>query len=244
MIRSIRVVGYTILKVISMYPMLRKLEKEFPDSNKAKMALLVQKQGEIFGRGMVRSTGSTVEISGLENIPKDEGILFVSNHQSNFDIPVLLGYLKHPIGFVSKVEITKLPFVARWMRLMRCVLVDRKNRRQGVLAMKEGIEILKEGRSIVIFPEGTRSGTDEMLPFKQGSFRFAKDAQVCIVPIAISGTHRMMEPAKGRFGRTHAKVQVLPKCSAEWIAKKDTRQLASEIQIQIQEALMKMGKCE
>ena len=185
-----------------------------------------------------------IEAHGLENIPKDEGILFVSNHQSNFDIPVLLGYLKHPIGFVSKVEITKLPFVARWMRLMRCVLVDRKNRRQGVLAMKEGIEILKEGRSIVIFPEGTRSGTDEMLPFKQGSFRFAKDAQVCIVPIAISGTHRMMESAKGRFGRTHAKVQVLPKCSAEWIAKKDTRQLASEIQIQIQEALMKMGKCE
>ena len=240
MIRAIYVVGYIILKVLSMAPALKKLEKIFDSTDKAEMEKLVHQEAKSFGQGMVKSTGSTVEISGLENIPKNEGILFVSNHQSNFDIPVLIGYLNHPIGFVSKIEMTKLPFVARWMRLMRCVLIDRKNRRQGILAMKEGIEILKEGRSLVIFPEGTRTGCDQMIPFKQGSFRFAKDAQVCIVPIAISGTHQMMESAKGKFGSAHAKVCVLPMISADDVLVHDTKVLAEEVQMKIQVALNKM----
>ena len=240
MIRSVYVVGYIVLKVLSMIPALRKLEKMFPYTNPIAFDYLAYEQAKSFGQGMVRSTGSTVEISGLENIPKNEGVLFVSNHQSNFDIPVLFGYLNHPIGFVSKIEITKLPFVARWMRLTRCVLLDRKNRRQGILAMKEGISILKEGHSLVIFPEGTRTGCDEMLPFKQGSLRFAKDGHVCIVPIAISGTHKMMESAKGRFGCTHAKVQVLPMISADDVAEYDTEFLAKEVQMKIQTALNEM----
>lgn len=79
-----------------------------------------------------------------------------------------------------------------------------------------------------------------MLPFKQGSFRFAKDAKVCIVPIAISGTHRMMESAKGKFSSAHAVVRVLPKIPKEIVAQKDTKQLAQEIQELIQENLNKM----
>lgn len=240
MIRAIYVVGYIILKVLSMWPVLRRFEKSFPNENPIVLSKQVFEEAKSFGIGMVRSTGSTVEISGLENVPKDEAVLFVSNHQSNFDIPVLLGYLNHPIGFVAKIEMTKLPFVGRWMKMLRCVLIDRSNRRQGIQAMKEGIEILKSGCSLVIFPEGTRTGRDTMLPFKQGSFRFAKDAKVCIVPIAISGTHRMMESAKGKFSSAHAVVRVLPKIPKEIVAQKDTKQLAQEIQELIQENLNKM----
>lgn len=240
MMRAIYVVGYVILKVLSMYPALRRLEKDFPTKNPVDMSWLVFEQGKSFGRGMLGSSKSTIEISGLENIPKDEAILFVSNHQSNFDIPILLGYLNHPIGFVAKIEMTKLPFVGRWMRLSRCVLVDRSNRRQGIQAMKEGIEVLKKGCSLVIFPEGTRTGQDTMIPFKQGSFRFAKEAQVCIVPIAISGTHKIMESAEHAFDKAHAVVRVLPKISKEAVAEKDTKQLAIDVQAIIQQALDEM----
>ena len=73
------------------------------------------------------------------------------------DIPVLLGYLNKPIGFVSKAEIKKFPVVPTWMELMNCVFMDRSDRRQSLKAIKDGIELLKNGHSIVIFPEGTRS---------------------------------------------------------------------------------------
>ena len=103
---------------------------------------------------MVRVAGGTVEVKGLENVPKDKPVLVVSNHQSNMDIPVLLGYLNKPIGFVSKAEIKSSPVVPTWMELMNCVFMDRSDRRQSLKAIKDGIELLKNGHSIVIFPEG------------------------------------------------------------------------------------------
>lgn len=152
-----------------------------------------------FGRGMIKATGSTVKVIGLDNIPKDRAVLFVGNHQSNFDIPLLMGYLEKPHGYIAKAELKKVPIVAQWMTEMKCVFMDRSNRRQSLKAIKEGIETLKNGQSLVVFPEGTRSKSNEIGEFKAGSLTLATKSGAPIVPITISGAHRIMESNNNRI---------------------------------------------
>jgi 1-acyl-sn-glycerol-3-phosphate acyltransferase len=113
-------------------------------------------------------------VIGLENIPKNEPILYVANHRSYFDI--LVGYTSVPTltGFVAKKEISKIPFLRVWMRYLNCLFLDRDNIREGLKMVLDGIELVKKGYSIWISPEGTRSRTKEMLPFKEGSLKIAE----------------------------------------------------------------------
>ena len=102
-------------------------------------------------------SGAKVKVYGTENIPKDEAVLFVGNHQSNFDIPLLLSSIDVPRGFIAKKELEKWPIISMWMRYINCIFMDRSNIRKSAEAIVQGIQILKKGYSMVIFPEGTRS---------------------------------------------------------------------------------------
>jgi 1-acyl-sn-glycerol-3-phosphate acyltransferase len=160
--------------------------------NTEKRIKLVHKVTSFWARSLVVLSGSKITVEGEENIPKDTAVLYVGNHQSNFDIPILLSYIDKPKGFISKIEVKKLPMVASWMREMRCVFMDRNDIRQSVIAINEGAEKLKQGYSMVIFPEGTRSGKEEMGEFKAGSFKLAIKSGVPIVPVAINGSYNIM----------------------------------------------------
>ncbi|RSK27242.1 1-acyl-sn-glycerol-3-phosphate acyltransferase [Bacillus sp. HMF5848] len=146
-----------------------------------------------WARSLIKITGSKVTVHNEQNIPVDGPVLFVANHQGNFDIPVLIGHIDKPKGFISKIEVKKLPIVRDWMEVMQCIFIDRNNRRQSVKALQDGVEKLKTGHSMVIFPEGTRSKGNKMGEFKTGSFRLAVKAEVPIVPITINGTYKIME---------------------------------------------------
>ncbi|MCL1998055.1 MAG: 1-acyl-sn-glycerol-3-phosphate acyltransferase [Turicibacter sp.] len=146
-----------------------------------------------WARGNALRSGAKFNFEGLENIPADEAVLFVSNHQGDFDIAVFLAFLSKPHGYVSKFEILKVPLLRDWMKLMRCIFIDRSNIRQTAGAFVEGVKILKSGHSIVLFPEGTRSKSDKMGEFKAASFKLATKANVPIVPITINGTYKIME---------------------------------------------------
>ncbi|KAB3534471.1 1-acyl-sn-glycerol-3-phosphate acyltransferase [Alkaliphilus pronyensis] len=145
-----------------------------------------------WSKKLVALTGSNIEVMGVNNIP-DGPVLFVSNHQGNFDIPLLLSNLPKSIGFVAKIELKKMPIINRWMELLECVFIDRKDLRQSLRAITRAIEVLKSGQSIVIFPEGTRSKGNEIQPFKPGSLRMAAKADVPIVPITIKGSYKILE---------------------------------------------------
>ncbi|WP_254780686.1 1-acyl-sn-glycerol-3-phosphate acyltransferase [Bacillus sp. UNCCL13] len=145
-----------------------------------------------WARTFMKLTGSSVHIEGESYIP-DGPVVFVCNHEGNFDIPVLLGYINKPFGFVSKIEVKKVPIMSSWMEVMNCTFLDRKNRDQAFNSLRKGVEILKQGHSTVIFPEGTRSKGGPIGLFKQGGFRLAKDAGVPIVPISIKGTSNIFE---------------------------------------------------
>ncbi|MCR5651598.1 MAG: 1-acyl-sn-glycerol-3-phosphate acyltransferase [Lachnospiraceae bacterium] len=143
--------------------------------------------------------GVKLDVTGEENIPDDEAVLFVSNHRSIFDIVILYGYLgkrKKLTGFVAKKETKNLPVIGWWMRLLHCRFLDRKDLKQGLKVILECIDEVKNGISIVIYPEGTRGkGEDEteLAPFKEGSLKIAVKSGAKIIPVAMSNTRAVFE---------------------------------------------------
>ena len=138
-------------------------------------------------------TGMRKVILGLDNIPKDTAVLYVSNHRSLVDIPMAYMSVPNLTGFVAKIEIKKVPFLSWWMSLVNCLFLDRKDMRAGMKVILDGIENIKEGYSVFIAPEGTRSRGDELLPFKDGSLNIADKTNCLIIPVAISGTDDVFE---------------------------------------------------
>ncbi|MCL2400403.1 MAG: 1-acyl-sn-glycerol-3-phosphate acyltransferase [Defluviitaleaceae bacterium] len=143
--------------------------------------------------GNAQRSGAKFHIEGFENIPKDQAVVFVANHQGDFDIAVFLAYFPIPHGYVAKIEMLKVPLLRDWMKNMRCIFIDRSSIRQTAGAMLEGIKVLQNGHSLVLFPEGTRSKSTTMGEFKSASFKLAAKAKVPIVPVTIDGTYKIME---------------------------------------------------
>ena len=137
-------------------------------------------------------TGSKVDITGLENIPKNQPVLFIGNHNSLLD--VVIGYLLVPslTGFIAKIELMKVPGLNWWMVLMNCLFLDRKNTRSGLEIIKKASDHIKNGISIFVFPEGTRSRTGELGDFKEGTFKIATMTTCPIVPVAFTGSSKII----------------------------------------------------
>ena len=95
-----------------------------------------------WSRFVMKISGAKVNIIGLENLPKDQTVLFVSNHQSNFDIPLLLSAIDIPTGFIAKKELEKWPFISTWMKYVNCIFMDRENLRKSAQSIVEGINLL------------------------------------------------------------------------------------------------------
>lgn len=158
---------------------------------------LVNKVVTTWSNSLLKIAGVKVNIHGQENLPKDRTVLFVGNHQGNFDIPIYVTSIPILLGFISKIEVTKIPLVTGWMNAMHCVFMDRSSLRKSSEAIIQGIKILKAGHSLVIFPEGTRSKSDKIGEFKAGSFKLATKSKCPIVPITINGSYKIMEHGDG-----------------------------------------------
>lgn len=137
--------------------------------------------------------GAKVVAKGTENFNLDTNVVYVSNHRSMLDIPLVMLNSKKPIIFIGKDSIKKWPFIGWWLQAMDGLLLDRSSPRAGLKTILEAIELIKSGRSCIIYPEGTRSKTKEMLPFKQGSLKLASKSNVPIVPISVLGTEDVFE---------------------------------------------------
>jgi 1-acyl-sn-glycerol-3-phosphate acyltransferase len=137
-------------------------------------------------------SGSKVTISGLENVPANGGLIFASNHQGAFDILIHLAYLPRHIHFVAKAELFRIPIFGWYMKAAGYVPVEREAGASAHRAIGSVSEVLDKGECILIFPEGTRSKTGELLPFKRGSLLAAFQSGVPVIPVAISGSHKTM----------------------------------------------------
>lgn len=194
-------------------------------------------------RKVIRKTGTDVLVSGQEHLP-DGAVLFVANHQGLFDILALLGYLGKPTGFIAKQEIKKLPIIRTWMELIHCVFIDRSDRRQSVRAIHQGIQNLKDGHSLVIFPEGTRSTDGQLNRFKPGSFRLGTRAKVPIVPIAIDGTWQLYEKNNRRVKASTIHLVISEAIEPEEYEQMTSRELASHVQQIIEKQLKRTRRLQ
>ncbi|WP_051280545.1 lysophospholipid acyltransferase family protein [Anaerovorax odorimutans] len=178
--------------------------RDLGDFDKERTEIL--KSTSKWGNDIVKKLGIQLTVTGLENIPKDRSVVFVSNHQGYGDIPIFGAAITNKqLGFVAKRSLGQLPLYGKWIQDIRSVFIERDDPRESLKAIDRGIELLKNGFSLGIFAEGTRSKGPEMGSFKKGSLRLATKPGVPVVPITLNGTWRIFEengyasPAKVDF---------------------------------------------
>lgn len=170
--------------------------------------------------------GAKINVIGKENIPEGT-CLYVANHQGFFDIPIIISSLDNSVGFIAKKELLKLKVLTYWMNQMHCIFMDRSNVRESIKAINEGIENLKNGYSMVIFPEGTRSKGPKVGEFKKGSLKLALKSGVPIVPIAIDGSYKLREGnEKSRIKSAEVKVTICKPICIENLSKEELTNLS------------------
>ena len=173
------------------YWYLKALSKKDPDAAWEKAYRLVR--GFFFLE--LKLMKAKVTVRGHENIPEDTACLFVGNHRSYFDILITHNTIGRPVGYIAKSEMKKAPLIRLYMKAIGCLFLDRDNIRQGLETINQGAELLKQGHSMVLFPEGHRSHEDTFLPFKEGGYKMADKSGCPIIPFAVSRTDILLERA-------------------------------------------------
>jgi len=162
----------------------------------------------IWARSILMGSRVHVSVDGLSNIEPDKSYIYMANHQSNFDIPVLLGCLPVQFRWLAKAELFKIPVFGRAMRGAGYVKIDRFNRESAFESISEAAQKMKNGVSVMIFPEGTRSKDGRIKPFKKGGFVMAVDSGVPIVPVIIRGTWPIMAKSSLRINRGNVEMEI------------------------------------
>lgn len=177
---------------------------------------------------IVNFVGLRVHIEGMENLPSGN-FLLVSNHQSNLDIPVIFASLDMPFGAIAKKEMENLPIISYWMKQIHCVFMDRENIRESVKSINQGIEFLKSGTSVLIFPEGTRSKGNAVGEFKKGSMKLGTKAGVPIVPVTIDGTYKALEGNNNKLRSADVKLVIHKPIIPNTLSREEQNGLADKI---------------
>ena len=151
----------------------------------------------LFSSLVMKIVGIKLKVHGVENVPTDKPVIFVANHCSHLDIIVLCRSLPVNLHFIGKKELAWVPIVGWYMFIAGHIFIDRSNKRKAVESLKKAAVKIKNGKRVVMYPEGTRTKTGALGPFKKGAFHLALDAGVSIVPIHIDGTYNVW-PAKSR----------------------------------------------
>ena len=157
------------------------------------MSWVIYKLAQLWANTIILITGCTMDIKGREHIPAGGSVCFVSNHVGIFDIILSLAHIGQPFGFIAKKELSYIPFFNLWIPLLGGLYIDRKSLRKALKTINKGIEKIKDGSSMLIFPEGTRSKGSGLLPFHSGSVKLATQSLAPIVPIAITGSYEVFE---------------------------------------------------
>ena len=157
---------------------------------------------------LLKLAGVTVTVKGAENIPEDTAVLYVGNHRSYFDIIITYARCPRLTGYIAKKDMEKVPLLRTWMRRLHCLFIDRENVKEALKTILAGIDNVKNGISMCIFPEGTRNKTDDlMLPFKEGSFKIAEKSGCPIIPMAITNSADVLEAHMPRVKKAHVIVE-------------------------------------
>ena len=181
-----------------------------------------------WAKKIVEKTGTKVTVKGEENLP-NQPALFVCNHQSAFDIPLLLGFIGQPKSFIAKWSLRYVPFMSSWMKRMNCIFIKRNNFRQTLKAFKNAGKVFANDYSLVVFPEGTRSKSGKLNKFKKGSLKIAIEEGVPIVPVTIKDSHKIWEGNNNLINDAEVELIISQPISQNRITNHNKRELATEV---------------
>lgn len=159
----------------------------------------VRMVGSVWAPGMFFLTGARLKVIGKENVEPANPSVYLSNHMSFLDIPAVSKAVGLPLYFVAKKELKKMPAVGWFIAAVGMIFIDRSNREKAYESLTKAGEMVRGGKDIITFPEGTRSLGDELEQFRKGSFHLANAAKVPIVPMYVYGTHKVWPNKTWRF---------------------------------------------
>ena len=184
---------------------------------------------QVWARYLLRPTGIRVRVSGLDYIDSAHPCIFMPNHQSNFDIPILLSTIDVQFRFLAKKELFKIPVFGWGMKKAGYIPIDRSNSRAGVKSFLEAAEKIKNGASVIVFPEGTRTYDGQIGEFKKGGFSLAIAAQVPIYPVVIGGAWDVMPRGQLKIRPGNVDVTILPPVSTDEYSRKDVESVKEKV---------------
>jgi 1-acyl-sn-glycerol-3-phosphate acyltransferase len=191
----------------------------------------------LWGRFFCLFTGARLEVSGLENLPKDRGVVFIFSHASFLDIPIVFAATDGFFNFAAKAYVFKIPIIGQVGKVMGTIKIYKDDLEKSIREYKRAEAMLKEGESFMIAPEGTRSDSEVINPFKSGPFLFAMGAQADLVPVVIYGASKIWSnkeavPNMSSFGGL-VRVHVMPKVSIGEFNQENRKDKAEQIRQQM-----------
>jgi len=176
---------------------------------------LFEQSGDFFariaswwGRFSAALFGIVIEVTGRDNYRTDRNYLVISNHAGMADIPLLLGAMKLNLRFVAKEELGKIPVFGWTLKRSGYVMIKRGQNREALKSLLKVADVLKSGKSVHIFPEGTRSETGKLLPFKRGAFLVAQKGGVPLLPVTIIGSNLITPKKSLRINKGNVKMVI------------------------------------
>lgn len=193
-------------------------------------------RGTLWAKTILKTTGYKVEVDGIEGLGEGPYV-FVSNHQNGLDIPVQLAYLPLPFGFVAKADLRKMPFLGWALRSSSNIFVDRSTARKAVQSLNEAAEQIKQGQSVLIYPEGMRTWSGEMTDFMKGAFQLACKSGVPVVPVALINNYEFMDERRQVSRGGDIRMTLGDPIELEGDLKKDALALSKTVKEAIQQLL-------
>lgn len=239
MIRIILVLLFVILYLIIGIPVLI-VEWIIGKFNKQAMDISSLRIVQWAFRVILFISGTKITVIGEENVPTDQAVLYICNHRSYFDIVITYSRCKRLTGYIAKDNMLKVPLLNIWMKRLYCLFLNRTDMKEGLKTILTGIEQLKNGISMCIFPEGTRNRSEDqmdMLPFKAGSFKMAEKTGCPIVPMAITNSADILESHVPFIHKAHVILQYGKPIIPGELSKEDKKKISSLVQEEVRTML-------
>jgi 1-acyl-sn-glycerol-3-phosphate acyltransferase len=193
------------------------------------LADFIYPPGRFGARLYLRSAGARARAAGHEHLDPDKPYVFVANHQSNLDAPFIIAYLGRNPGWIAKQELFRVPMLGQGIQLVHAIPIDRRNRTAAIASTKRAGEVIRSGRSVVAFVEGTRTVDGRLKEFKKGAFYMAIEAGVPVVPLIVNDTRIVMRKGTNYCLPHEISLEILPPISTAGYTAENVEELIAKV---------------